>query len=64
MVAQRLDYDEFGTVLSDMNPGFQPFGFAGGIYDSATKLTRFGERDYDSTVEGGRRRIDLDLQAA
>jgi len=32
-VAQRLDYDEFGVVLMDTNPGFQPFGFAGGIYD-------------------------------
>ena len=31
-VAQRLDYDEFGNVLQDTNPGFQPFGFAGGIH--------------------------------
>ena len=31
---------------------FQPFGFAGGIYDQHTKLTRFGARDYD--VETGR----------
>jgi YD repeat-containing protein len=28
-VAQRMDYDEFGNVTSDTNPGFQPFGFAG-----------------------------------
>ncbi|MGH8549080.1 MAG: RHS repeat-associated core domain-containing protein, partial [Methylococcales bacterium] len=27
---------------------FQPFGFAGGIYDPHTKLTRFGARDYDA----------------
>jgi RHS repeat-associated protein len=47
-VAQRLDYDEFGRVLNDTNPGFQPFGFAGGLYDSDTKLTRFGARDYDA----------------
>jgi RHS repeat-associated protein len=47
-VAQRLDYDEFGRVLSDNNPGFQPFGFAGGLYDAATKLVRFGARDYDA----------------
>jgi RHS repeat-associated protein len=46
-VAQRMDYDEFGNVLLDTNPGFQPFGFAGGVYDSATKLVRFGARDYD-----------------
>ncbi|MGI0016041.1 MAG: RHS repeat-associated core domain-containing protein, partial [Nitrososphaera sp.] len=29
------------------NPGFQPFGFAGGLYDRDTKLVRFGARDYD-----------------
>ncbi|MFN8511502.1 MAG: hypothetical protein U0841_02695 [Chloroflexia bacterium] len=29
-VVQRLDYDAFGQVLSDTNPGFQPFGFGGG----------------------------------
>jgi RHS repeat-associated protein len=46
-VAQRLDYDEFGQVIQDTNPGFQPFGFAGGIYDQATNLIRFGARDYD-----------------
>jgi YD repeat-containing protein len=28
---QQMDYDEFGNVLVDTNPGFQPFGFAGGI---------------------------------
>ncbi|NLG85598.1 MAG: RHS repeat-associated core domain-containing protein [Firmicutes bacterium] len=27
--------------------GFQPFGFAGGIYDPQTGLLRFGARDYD-----------------
>jgi RHS repeat-associated protein len=47
-VVQRLDYDEFGIVLLDTNPGFQPFGFAGGIYDKDTKLVRFGARDYDA----------------
>ena len=47
-VAQRMDYDEFGQVLSDTNPGFQPFGFAGGLYDRDTKLVRFGARDYDA----------------
>ena len=44
----RLDYDEFGNVLPDTNPGFQPFGFAGGFYDPQTKLIRFGRRDYDA----------------
>jgi RHS repeat-associated protein len=47
-VAQRLDYDAFGNVLTDTNPGFQPFGFAGGLYDPATGLVRFGARDYDA----------------
>lgn len=51
-VAQRLDYDEFGRVLQDTNPGFQPFGFAGGLYDKDTSLVRFGARDYDA--ESGR----------
>lgn len=30
-VAQSLEYDAFGRVLSDSAPGFQPFGFARGI---------------------------------
>ncbi|TDJ72035.1 MAG: hypothetical protein E2O38_05885, partial [Proteobacteria bacterium] len=47
-VEQRLDYDEFGNVVLDTNPGFQPFAFAGGLYDRDTKLTRFGVRDYDA----------------
>ncbi|HEX2058445.1 MAG TPA: RHS repeat-associated core domain-containing protein [Actinomycetota bacterium] len=51
-VVQRLDYDPFGRVLQDTNPGFQPFGFAGGLYDPATGLVRFGARDYDA--EAGR----------
>jgi len=47
-VAQRLDYDAWGVVTSDSSPGFQPFGFAGGLYDGDTRLTRFGARDYDA----------------
>ncbi|MGH9428810.1 MAG: RHS repeat domain-containing protein, partial [Terriglobia bacterium] len=49
-IAQRLDYDEFGNITQDTNSGFQPFAFAGGLYDSQTKLTRFGTRDYDAEV--------------
>jgi RHS repeat-associated protein len=49
---QRIDYDEFGVVTNDNNAGFQPFGFAGGLYDADTKLVRFGARDYDA--EAGR----------
>lgn len=47
-IGQRMDYDEFGNVTTDTNPGFQPFGFAGGLYDGDTKLVRFGARDYDA----------------
>jgi RHS repeat-associated protein len=47
-IAQRIDYDEFGLVLTDTSPGFQPFGFAGGLYDRDTGLVRFGARDYDA----------------
>ncbi|HVY28776.1 MAG TPA: RHS repeat-associated core domain-containing protein [Polyangiaceae bacterium] len=50
VVAQALEYDEFGNVTRDTAPGFQPFGFAGGLYDVDTGLVRFGARDYDPTV--------------
>jgi RHS repeat-associated protein len=49
-VVQRLAYDEFGRVLSDSNPGFQPLGFAGGLYDRDLGLVRFGARDYDPEI--------------
>ncbi|MCG8458517.1 MAG: RHS repeat-associated core domain-containing protein, partial [Holophagales bacterium] len=49
-VAQRLHYDEFGRITLDTNPGFQPFGFVGGLYDPQTGLVRFGARDYDPEV--------------
>jgi RHS repeat-associated protein len=49
-VVQRMDYDAWGNILEDTNPGFQPFGFAGGIHDSHTGLVRLGARDYDPIV--------------
>jgi RHS repeat-associated protein len=49
-IVQRMDVDEFGRVILDTNPGFQPFGFAGGLYDRQTRLVRFGARDYDPEV--------------
>jgi RHS repeat-associated protein len=49
-VVQRMRHDEFGIVLEDTNPGFIPFGFAGGLYDPDTGLVRFGARDYDPAV--------------
>jgi RHS repeat-associated protein len=47
-VTQEIHYNEWGKVISDSNAGFQPFGFAGGLYDPDTKLVRFGARDYDA----------------
>jgi RHS repeat-associated protein len=35
-------------MTRDANPGFQPFGYAGGIYEASSGLTRFGFRDYDA----------------
>jgi RHS repeat-associated protein len=49
-IAEEIDYDEFGNVINDTNPGFQPFGFAGGLYDQDTKLVRFGARDYNPST--------------
>lgn len=46
-VVQQLAFDEFGRVLTDTNPGFQPFGYAGGLSDRNTGLVTFGARDYD-----------------
>ncbi len=45
---ETIDYDTFGNVVADSNPGFDlPVGFAGGFRDRLTGLVRFGARDYD-----------------
>jgi RHS repeat-associated protein len=49
-IAEQITYDEFGNVLTDSSPGFQPFGFAGGLYDQDTKLVRFDARDYNPLI--------------
>jgi len=49
-VVQRLDYDAWGNVVRDTRPGFQPWGYAGGLYDPLTGLVRFGARDYDAAT--------------
>jgi RHS repeat-associated protein len=58
-VIETIDYDAWGNVTAFTDttcgggPGcfyFQPFGFAGGIYDKDTGFVRFGARDYDSSV--------------
>jgi len=49
-IAQRIEYDVLGRVLSltgTLGPDAHPFGFAGGLYDPDTGLVRFGARDYD-----------------
>jgi RHS repeat-associated protein len=45
-IVQRIEYDALGNVILDTSPGFQPFGFAGGLYDRDTGFLRFGARDY------------------
>jgi len=48
-VVKEISYDAYGNILSETNEAFKvPFGFAGGLYDADTKLTRFGYRDYDA----------------
>jgi hypothetical protein len=37
-------YDSFGKITSENGSLDLPFGFAGGIWDKDTKLTRFGVR--------------------
>jgi RHS repeat-associated protein len=49
-IVQAMKYDSWGKVLLDTSPGFQPFGYAGGLYDSETGLVRFGARDYDASI--------------
>jgi len=50
VAAQRMDFDEFGSVTLETPAAFQPMGFAGGIYDQRTGFTRFGARDYDAAT--------------
>jgi len=49
-IAQQIDYDEFGNVTQNTNPDLQPFAYSKGLYDSQTKLMRFGARDYDAQI--------------
>jgi RHS repeat-associated protein len=46
IVVQKITYDGFGQVTEDTNPGWQPFGYIGGIYDGDTRLVKLGSRDY------------------
>jgi RHS repeat-associated protein len=49
-IVQELDYDEFGKILKNTNKSFQPFAYAGGLYDHQTGMIRFGSRDYDAQI--------------
>jgi RHS repeat-associated protein len=42
-----MDFQPFGEIIQDSNPGWQPFGFAGGFSDRDLDLVHFGFRDYD-----------------
>jgi RHS repeat-associated protein len=55
-VVEQVDYDEWGNVVNLVDPSctvggtelcWQPFGFAGGVWDVTTGIVRFGARDYD-----------------
>ncbi len=48
-VVQYMRYDSFGNLLSQSgNVVRLPLGFAGGLFDAETGLTRFVWRDYDA----------------
>jgi len=49
-VVQEIEYDELGNMIYNSNKDFQPLGYAGGLFDSDTGLTRFFSRDYDSSI--------------
>jgi RHS repeat-associated protein len=49
-IVQRIDFHAFGEIIQDSNPGWQPFGFAGGLYDPDSGLVRFGARDFDAMI--------------
>ncbi len=45
-VRSLVDYETYGWPMGT-GIGYQPFGFAGGIWDAATETYHFGARDYD-----------------
>ncbi|HNT27125.1 MAG TPA: RHS repeat-associated core domain-containing protein [bacterium] len=47
VVVKRIDLDEFGNIVAETGTFDIPFGFAGGIRDTDTGLTKFGARWYD-----------------
>ena len=49
-LVKKVDYDEYGVVLSQTGNVEMPFGYTGGLYEEQTKLVRFGARDYNATT--------------
>ena len=51
-IAEQISYDAWGNITADSNPGFQPFGFAGGLYDPdvAKSTTDQIRAELDGTV--------------
>lgn len=49
-IVQDIEYDEYGNVMKNTNPNFQPLTYAGGLYDQDTGFYRFGARDYDPKI--------------
>ncbi len=48
-VVQAMQYDSFGNLLAQRGDVVRlPLGFAGGLFDADTGLTRFPWRDYDA----------------
>ena len=56
-IAQRIDCDAFGDILLDINPGFQPFGFAeitGMVVGQAHDIEAGGRRPAAGLPSGSR----------
>jgi RHS repeat-associated protein len=49
-VVQAIDYDALGRTTMNTAPGWQPFGFAGGLHEPASGLIRFRARAYDPFI--------------
>ncbi len=51
IIVERLDVDELGAAISDLNQWtLLPIGFSGGFLEPHTGLVRFGARDYDPSL--------------
>ncbi|GAB6127344.1 RHS repeat domain-containing protein [Humidesulfovibrio idahonensis] len=48
-IVQAMRYDAFGNLVATRGDAVRlPLGFAGGLFDADTGLTRFVWRDYDA----------------